>query len=790
MAYKEIFYQGLKDLRVSVDDTSVSSPDYFRITKIPSEFTSGINTFQFKCNPDFFLDNSYIYVEVLDFNSKPIYCEYKVDLYSELKEVIVSVFVDDKTASGAGQIYLCGTLKKSVSGDIYNTRSINCRWSKSIQIDSSKRSDSEIVFDELPLVTISSSTGSYQDYIYSGSQQRISNEYDNLDYYFYNNTPVIVTSSLSSRPFNVYAATASFEINSTSCSLIYPEIQLNNSTSTVVLSGSVSSGSIYLKDPIQFTDMSGATVFPSSLQISNCISDEYQRPVSGSLTENKFNIATAYFSNLRPQTGQIAKIKSYYRSSGVGEYILANETDILSSEESRGLNSETLTCSFTIPTVHRNDLMDFKFEFLSPRGLKSSQTLESLSHSFIGANTYVYGDDNLLTGSLFVASKTNTGVQISSKGNASLISSIGYRGIDNALMNTGSAGFMMFSGSVDSIINASRPYYGVGLELVANTSSYFRFTTSGSGLLDIRTNKFFIGNSNTYLSGSDSNLEILNKSGSLTKFHLRSNGNVTASAIIAYTGSLDTERFVQIDTTIGLTDGRNIGRTLYSLPFTTALSDSRSTSGLQFASRSSGQMIDILNSGSITSSYISYTNLIDDQLIYLLPFENAITIFGNSLIEKTSVGTLQSTNPGLTVFYRFSLWSINTGSFSTLGSYDTSSLDNYLGGSSGSFSFSTPTTELGTLRTLLPAAAVNTTVFNTPWKSVIHLNNNAYDRLSVLKMEYAYVCYEQTGNNNPFDFRIKHTNITALSGRTLQTIASTGNNTTIVKGSDPIEPEV
>jgi hypothetical protein len=69
-----------------------------------------------------------------------------------------------------------------------------------------------------------------------------------------------------------------------------------------------------------------------------------------------------------------------------------------------------------------------------------------------------------------------------------------------------------------------QPYSGVGLELYANTSSYFRYSTSNSEI-DVRTDKFFLGNPNSaYLSGSNGLIEI-----SSSKFHLTNTGNITAS---------------------------------------------------------------------------------------------------------------------------------------------------------------------------------------------------------------------------------------------------------------------
>ena len=60
MAKKEVIYQGLIDLPVLISDNTVNSPDFFRITKLPTEFTAGINVFEFKGNPSLFKEGTHI----------------------------------------------------------------------------------------------------------------------------------------------------------------------------------------------------------------------------------------------------------------------------------------------------------------------------------------------------------------------------------------------------------------------------------------------------------------------------------------------------------------------------------------------------------------------------------------------------------------------------------------------------------------------------------------------------------------------------------------------------------
>ena len=141
----------------------------------------------------------------------------------------------------------------------------------------------------------------------------------------------------------------------------------------------------------------------------------------------------------------------------------------------------------------------------------------------------------------------NSGVAISGYPNSGFVRSLGYEGFD-----AGFSGFLLWSGSAlpGQNTKGGGPYTGVGLELYANTSSYFRYSTTDSEI-DVRTNKFFFGNSGSiFISGANGNIQI-----SSSNFNLSPQGNVTASSFIAITGST-----IMLDTNSGFADGKNIGR--------------------------------------------------------------------------------------------------------------------------------------------------------------------------------------------------------------------------------------
>jgi hypothetical protein len=482
---------------------------------MPAEFTAGVNTIKFKGNPSLFVNESQVEIEILDSNGAPIYYETGLDLESAQQNAVVNVFINQDTAPGIGTVYICGTISKDATGKALPPSSLNLRWSAPISVDISKRNSVDILYEQLPTVTIASTSGAYTNLGYPGNTRIVSKSVSlasgDVTYFNYNDQPLLSTGSRATFAFTSSAISANVIITSANLTNVSPALPSN--LGVLTYSSSIrnysGSGIAYLTDPIVFKNPRGIENYiVKSAGVSGfTYTVEQSASLPPATTENSFNTAVVYFNNLSPSSGQVAKIRSYYKSSGVGEYVFSNETDITSFAAEDGFTPSTFTASFAIPTTHRNDRLDFKFEFVNPSGLVSKQVLESKNHLFLGGNTYVGGDDNLLTGSLYVAGSTGTGVHISGKGSAAMIRSIGYNGFQRAT-TTGPGGFVMYSGSIQPLLSASESYSGVGLELVANSASYFKYTTSGSGLLDIRTANFFLGNESNSISGSNGNILI------------------------------------------------------------------------------------------------------------------------------------------------------------------------------------------------------------------------------------------------------------------------------------------
>lgn len=564
MSRIELIYQGLADLNVQIEDRSATSPDYFQVTKMPLEFNSGINTFRFKGNAGLFREETPIYIEVLDVNGEPIYYEANLDLESEEQGAVISVFITSDVPPGTGLVILCSSVYRDSDGNLLDDSYVNLRWSYEIYIDPSKRNESEIVYDELPEAFITAAVEPYTNLGYPEGKRFISSSITNLNYFYSSRTGAILTSSLSSRGFDLtgkYSIQFNFE-NLIDRLPIVPGVVTNSTPFTSSLTV-IDSGQALLTDFIAFDliDFNQQYIPKTAVIDEALLIIEQSASLAPEQTENYHNFVTVNFTKLAPIVGTVEKIRSYCKSSGIGEYVLINETEITESEF--GFTPTTASISFAIPTVHRNDKIDFKFEFVNPVGYVAKQVVESVNNLFLGGNTYIAGDDNLLTGSLFVAGATGTGVQISGKSNSSLIRSIGYVGFENATKNNQPAGFVLYSGSIQPLIGSTESYSGVGLELVANSESYFKYTTANGGLLDVRTNRFYLGGNSSYISSSNGNLSLYSEN-----FKVSPVGHVTASAIlvtkIPYTDSGATgSAQIMIDTTNAILDATNLSRTVF-----------------------------------------------------------------------------------------------------------------------------------------------------------------------------------------------------------------------------------
>ena len=200
----------------------------------------------------------------------------------------------------------------------------------------------------------------------------------------------------------------------------------------------------------------------------------------------------------------------------------------------------------------RPETFEFMVEFYDPNNNIADSIAFNSGSLFTGANMVITGDDNNMSGDLFIGGDTTAsgmhfgGVSstlpetgASGAKGSGFMRSVGYLGFKSASNASlgGTYGFMIYSGSV--LPDSGDNYAGVGLELIGQSGS-LKFRTNPS-VFDVQADSFFVGKTTTqFISGSGGAIEI-----SSSGMHITPEGDVTASAILL--GDKSGGQYLQFD---------------------------------------------------------------------------------------------------------------------------------------------------------------------------------------------------------------------------------------------------
>ena len=279
-----------------------------------------------------------------------------------------------------------------------------------------------------------------------------------------------------------------------------------------------------------------------SLEASASFTETNEEDLKPGYSRSYINVSSSY---MQTHGGKVSFIELSYKETGsqannftvLTEYPVEGPTSRYEIEDSGsvdGLNPLSHTFKAPIPrSIRRETPVVFKLRFLdadkSPAKYydenRQNQNIEITSSviDINGTPFVIEKEDNLLKGSMYVGDAVGKGFEQSGKSSAYL-KTVDYTGFVSASEHIGKSGVMFFSGSVLS--GSGDDYKGVGLELVGNSESYFRFRSSPS-LLDIRTKDLFVGSTDQFISASLGQLEI-----SSSHFHLDPSGDVSFSGSI------------------------------------------------------------------------------------------------------------------------------------------------------------------------------------------------------------------------------------------------------------------
>ena len=194
-------------------------------------------------------------------------------------------------------------------------------------------------------------------------------------------------------------------------------------------------------------------------------------------------------------------------------------------------NETKFTPNFTrlnkrVPSEFMSIPLTFKIQFFD--FLNNQAEAEALIFPvvFTGDNFTMQGGNNVIPGTVYFGNQIGTGIEASGQ-SSGYLRSVGYESFNSASRTDRPGGFLIFSGSIFTSSTDEYTTGGVGLEIVENSSSFFKFRTHGSDPgLQVKTPKFFFGDKNVgnFISGSSGNIEI-----SSSGFHVDRFGFVTAT---------------------------------------------------------------------------------------------------------------------------------------------------------------------------------------------------------------------------------------------------------------------
>jgi hypothetical protein len=336
MYIKKLFYKGLSQLPVYIEDKLLNSPYYFNIVDIPTVFGPGKNSIRFNLNNNNLDIYKNIDVEIIDSYGNTVY--YEVPEYSQPGETdlkLLTVYLYGNISNGPITITFIGHAKVGLDGrpvpDSFKDK-FNVRYSTTIEFNRFQKNTSRLLFSETPSISISEDRKAYVSrslnintkITTSGSGiYRYQHSYPVLEISstgeFINdmiNGNLSITGSLIEPSFSGYITSSYNLFNSNISNLFTSKIAILNTPWTTSISG------------LNFDDSVGLI---NNATVNYTLS--YSPTPQYSSTNNLNSFVNLSINNLDPVSGYLKYIKLYGKSQGsLSQYELLGESSTVNAE--------------------------------------------------------------------------------------------------------------------------------------------------------------------------------------------------------------------------------------------------------------------------------------------------------------------------------------------------------------------------------------------------------------------------------------------------------------------------
>ena len=153
--YKASLKRGYVDQEFYIEDTSLTSPNYFDITEFPDYIGGGKSVIKIKGAGLGLKFGASIEAEVLDIDGNVVYSEFP-DFIDKFNNIYLSIYVYDFVTKGVGSISLVSTAEYDPDGDLIPEDlqdSLNLRWTRDLLILPDFRNNSIIDFAKGPIIS-------------------------------------------------------------------------------------------------------------------------------------------------------------------------------------------------------------------------------------------------------------------------------------------------------------------------------------------------------------------------------------------------------------------------------------------------------------------------------------------------------------------------------------------------------------------------------------------------------------------------------------------------------------
>ena len=332
-------YQGLhlQKYKNLVEDPSINSPDYFRISQFPDKLACGKNAFLLAGNSDTFKPNTPIKFECVGQDGKNIYMEVPSWVDGSGNRMI-SIWVYPWTPIGNAMITLVAKLRK---GGVV-------RWKRMIQVDPYSPNVTEVVFGQKPKIYVQEKRREYLNPQYpigNTAETTYSTGQISINWVWASAGGMEAVATITGGSFTSAHVGGHLVISSPNYTLPTTTGPLGSATPTLdaltptgedntnqsydgYITEVINDTTAKLNHPFELANVTIGSFFGSfpaptyqvDVEPSNFELDYIQQVTYGTGSGNWESYAKVTISNLSPISGDAEKVVTYMRSAGFTEW--------------------------------------------------------------------------------------------------------------------------------------------------------------------------------------------------------------------------------------------------------------------------------------------------------------------------------------------------------------------------------------------------------------------------------------------------------------------------------------